>query len=92
MHGPGIGDRLNNLTPWEPIVERIHKSLVHWNKMLPTMKGRATIVQAVVGGCMQYLTMAQGMPSHIEFALTKIIHDFMWEQDSSLRIAIEALQ
>ena len=36
--------------------------------------------------------MGQGMPNHIESALTKIIHNFMWEQDSSPRIAIEALQ
>ena len=90
--GAYIGNKLNNLTPWEPIVERIHKSLIHWNKMLPTIKGRATIVQAVVGGRTQYLTTAQGMPSHIESALTKVIRDFMWEQDSSPRIAIEALQ
>ena len=60
--------------------------------MLPTMKGRATIVQAVVGGCTQFLAKAQEMPSHIESALMRIIRDFMWEQDSSPQISSEALQ
>jgi ribonuclease HI len=56
------------------------------------MAGRKTIVQAIVGGLTQYLTMAQGMPSHIEDALTKIIREFMWEDDSSPRLTLEFLQ
>ena len=90
--GAWIGNRINDLTPWETILEKIHKSLSLWSKMHPTMKGRTMIIQAVVGGRTQYLTKAQGMPSHIETALTKIIRDFMWEKDSSPRIALEALQ
>ena len=56
------------------------------------MKGRKAIVQIVVGGYTQFLTKAQGMPTHIETALTKLIREFMWEDDSSPRIALEMLQ
>ena len=60
--------------------------------MHPTMKGRKIITQAIVGGYTQFLTKAQGMPTHIEKALTKIIKDFMWEDNSSPRITLEILQ
>ena len=60
--------------------------------MHPTMKGQKVIVQIIVGGYTQFLTKAQGMPTHIESALTKMICDFMWEDDSSPRIALKPLQ
>ena len=31
------------------------------------------------------------MPATVEKALTKLIHDFMWEEDSFPRIALDAL-
>ena len=56
------------------------------------MAGRKLIIQAIVGGYTQFLSKAQGMPNDIEDALTKIIRDFMWEEDSSPRIALDFLQ
>lgn len=56
------------------------------------MAGRKIIVQAVVGGHTQFLTKAQGMPAKIEKGFTKMIQDFMWEEDSSPQIALDALQ
>ena len=35
---------------------------------------------------------AQGMPPHIEVAITKIIRDFIWDNDEHPRIALEHLQ
>ena len=90
--GAWIGNNTNDITPWEGIVDKIHKNLDRWKKTYPTMKGRKTIVQIIVGGYTQFLTKAQGMPTHIEAALTKIIRDFMWENDSSPRIALGVLQ
>lgn len=49
------------------------------------------IVQSVVGGRTQFLAKAQGMPEHIEKALLKITRDYMWEDDSSPRIAMDFL-
>lgn len=40
---------------------------------------------------MQFLTKAQGMPPHIEEALAKIIWDFIWDNDTHLRITMEYL-
>ena len=45
----------------------------------------------IIGGYTQYLAMAQGMPSHIESALTKIIRNFMWNDSSIPKIALETL-
>ena len=90
--GAWIGNHTNDAVPWEPIVNKINKDLERWGTTYPTMKGRKTIVQAVVGGCTQYLTMAQGMPANIEAAITKIIRNFMWNDDSSPRLALDILQ
>ena len=90
--GAWIGNHTNAATPWEPILAKINKLLDLWRKSNPTMLGRKTIVQAIVGGLTQYLAQAQGMPNHIETALTKIIRDFMWENDSSPRLALDTLQ
>jgi hypothetical protein len=90
--GAWIGNKTNDTDPWEPILDNVSKALNRWKKTHPSMAGRKIIVQTVVGGHTQFLTKAQGMPALIEKAFTKIIRDFMWEEDSSPRIALDALQ
>ena len=90
--GAWIGNNTNDITPWEAVVDKMYKNLERWKKTHPTMKGRKAIIQIIVEGYTQFLTKAQGMPMHIKSALTKIIRDFMWEDDSSPRIALELLQ
>jgi exonuclease III len=90
--GAWIGNDTNDASPWEPILEKTKKNLERWGKGHPTMRGRKIIIQAIIGGHTQFLTMAQGMPPHIEKALTKMTRDFMWEDDSSPRLPLEYLQ
>ena len=90
--GAWIGNHANNATPWEPILATIKARLEFWKKSWPTMDGRKTIIQVVVGGCTQFLAKAQGMPKHIETALISIIRDFMWGEDSSPRVTLDTLQ
>jgi ribonuclease HI len=89
--GAWIGNHTNDLTPWETILDKIHKALKKWRQTRPTLQGRKIIIQTVIGGHTQFLTKAQGMPSAIENALTKMIRDFIWEDDSSPRIALNTL-
>ncbi len=42
----------------------------------------------IVGGHTQFLTQVQGMPNEV---LSKIIKDFMWDDNSSPQIANKAL-
>ncbi|KAH9177338.1 hypothetical protein EDB89DRAFT_1844983, partial [Lactarius sanguifluus] len=42
-------------------------------------------------GHTQFLTKAQGMPTHIKNALQGIIRDFLWEEGTTPRIALEYL-
>jgi ribonuclease HI/exonuclease III len=90
--GAWIGNRTNDVTPWEPILEKIKKNLDRWGRSHPTMRGRKIIIHAIVGGHTQFLTKAQGMPSHIEDALTRMIRNFMWGDDSSPRLTLDFLQ
>ena len=89
--GAWIGNNVNDITPWEPIIDKTHKTLNIWNRSHPTVLGRKIIAQAIIGGYTQFLTMAQGMPKHIESALIKIIRNFMWNDSTNPRIALETL-
>lgn len=75
--GAWIGNKTNDAVPWEPVIDKINKHLERWGTSYLTMMGRKLIVQAVVGGFTQFLTMAQGMPPNIENALIKITRGFM---------------
>ena len=90
--GAWIGNKMKDAVPWEPIIDKINKRLERWGTSYLTMMGRKIIVQAVVGGLTQFLTMAQGMPPNVESALIKIIRRFMWGADSSPRLTLDVLQ
>ena len=89
--GAWIGNNVNGATPWEPIIDKIHRNLELWNKSHPTILGRKTIIQMIIGGYTQFLTMAQGMPKHTESALIRIIRNFMWNDSANPKITLETL-
>ena len=83
--------KINDHTPWEVVLDKIVRKLETWGQSHPTLYGKRLIIQAVVGGHTQFLTKAQGMPKHIEEAITKIIRNFIWDNDIHPRIATEYL-
>jgi len=89
--GAWIGNNTNVTAPWEPVVDKIHRSLTLYSKSHLTLNRRKTISQIIIGGYTQFLMKAQGMPPNIEKALIKIERDFIWEENTSLRIAIDYL-
>ena len=89
--GAWIGNNIQDLTPWESVIDKIKRKLDLWARSHPTLYGKCLITQAVVGGHTQFLTKAQGMPPHIEDALVKLIRDFVWENNIHPRIALEHL-
>ena len=89
--GAWLGNKTNASAPWEPIIDKINKALTRYSKSHPTLNGRKIIAQIIVRGYTQFLTQAQGMPPHIEAAITKTIKDFIWEEYSSPRIALDYL-
>ena len=91
MLGAWIGNKTNDATPWEPVIDKTNKSLERWNRSHPTLFGKKIIVQMIVGGYTQYLAMAQGMPKCIESALIRIIRNFMWNDSTTPKIALETL-
>lgn len=89
--GAWIGNGAKDATPWEPILDIIRSKLKKWDRAHPTLNGKRLIIQAIVGGHTQFLTKAQGMPPPIETAITKIVSNFMWGQDTKPRIAAQTL-
>ena len=71
--GAWIGNKVDDLTPWETVLDKLTWRLNTWAKSWPTIYGKRLTIQAIVGGYTQFLTKAQGMPPHIKTALEKII-------------------
>lgn len=87
--GAWIGNKVCDLTPWETVIDKIMRKLGVWARSHPTLYRKCLITQAVVGRHTQFLTKAQGMPTHIEEAITKIIRDFIWDNDNHPRITMD---
>ena len=92
MLGAWIGNKTEDLTPWEPVIDKINTKLERWKRSHPSLNGRKILTQMVVGGHTQFLTQAQGMPKETEDALNRTIKNFIWEDDSFPRIANETLR
>lgn len=45
----------------------------------------------IASGYIKFLTMAQRMPKHTELAIIRIIRNFMWNDSSNPKIALETL-
>ncbi|KAG2032530.1 hypothetical protein BDR03DRAFT_935950 [Suillus americanus] len=75
--GAWIGNDLNEITPWEPILDKIETHLQRWSTGHPTLDGKRHIIQMFVGGMTQFLSKAQGMPKNVESTLTKSIRQFI---------------
>jgi hypothetical protein len=58
MLGAWVGNKADNQTPWEPIVDKVKQNLKKWSRVRPTIEGKAQIIQATVGGLTQFLTQA----------------------------------
>ena len=74
-----------------PVINTINTKLERWKKTHPSLNGRKITTQMIIGGHTQFLTQAQGMPNDIEDILSKILKDFMWDDDSSPCIANKTL-
>ena len=90
--GAWIGNRTDDLTAWEPIIDMIKKDLERWQRTHPTLHGKRLITQAIVGGRTQYLAKTQGMPQRTEKVIQKIINEFLWDSEKPPRIASSTLE
>jgi len=90
--GAWIGNKNNDQTPWEPILDTIKSKLDLWERAHLTLNRKRIIIQAIIGGHTQFMAKAQGMPSHIKNALTNMMSKFIWNQGTRPRIAMTTLR
>ncbi len=69
--GAWFGNGIPADTAWTQVMEKVDKSLNRWEMSHPSVPNHRIIIQMVIGGLTQYLTMVQGMPKHIEDQLEK---------------------
>jgi ribonuclease HI/exonuclease III len=76
--GAWLGNKVDGLTPWPTVIEKIEHTLERWDRLHPPMEIRRHIINMVVMGMSQYLTKVQGMPKSIEKHLLHTTMNFMW--------------
>lgn len=69
--GAWFGNEIPIDTAWTQIIEKVNRNLNHCEMSHPLVPNCRIIIQTVIGGLTQYLSMAQGMPKHIEDLLEK---------------------
>jgi hypothetical protein len=73
------------------MLNKINNALKIWNKGHPNLDGTKLIIQMVVRWMTQFLTKAQGMPTHIESVLIETTRNFIWNDARSPPINLEQL-
>ncbi len=89
--GAWIGNRVNEETPWAPIMSTIEKRLMKWAQRNPTILGRKLAVGMEVAGRTQFLATTQEMPAKVTRKLEKMVVDFIWKGNKHPRIGRETL-
>ena len=79
--GAFVGNKIDQMSVWIPILDKIDNDLEHWNRSHPTINGCRLIVNMVVGGHTQYLSQVQGMPQAITETLKQTIQKFIWNSE-----------
>ncbi|EJD33806.1 hypothetical protein AURDEDRAFT_22614, partial [Auricularia subglabra TFB-10046 SS5] len=77
--GSWPGNTKGNAAAWSTILDKIQSTLDRWSRFRPSLNGRSIISRAIIGGCTQYLTAAQGMPQDIEKKLDRMTLNFLWD-------------
>ena len=89
--GAWLGNGIDELAVWSPIIEKIDARLKRWDLKKPSIEGRKIIAQWTIGAMTQYLTYAQGMPTCIEKALTKRLTKFAWDGSGKPNASLDLL-
>ncbi|EJD35313.1 hypothetical protein AURDEDRAFT_43488, partial [Auricularia subglabra TFB-10046 SS5] len=90
--GTWPGNKVVNINAWSVVEEKIQERLACWERLHPSILGRSIISQAIIGGCSQYLTAAQGMPAAVERRLEKLTLDFYWQDAKRHPINMDTLR
>ena len=77
--GAYVGNQINEMTVWTPVLDRIDEELEKWDNDSLTQEGRRLVVTMQVGGRTQYLARVQDMPSSAQKRIEKRISKFMWK-------------
>ena len=81
--GAWLGNNMDQLITWAPILENCCKHLKRWGSAKHSLEGHHLIIQMQVAGITQYLTKVQDMPRDVEVKLNKQIWKSMWNSEKT---------
>ncbi|EJD48235.1 hypothetical protein AURDEDRAFT_30769, partial [Auricularia subglabra TFB-10046 SS5] len=90
--GSWPGNTKGNAAAWSTILDKVQDRLDRWSRFRPSLNGRSMISRAIIGGCTQFLTAAQGMPLDIEKKLDRMTLNFLWGESRKHPINMETLR
>ncbi len=94
--GAFFGNGVNQIQVWSLVLTKIvamRKPLLEviarWRNGHSTVQGKRHVVQMIVGGMTQFLTMVQRMPDTIRTRLNKLIREYLWDDRHTPPVALD---
>ncbi len=96
--GAFFGNGISNADVWSLVLTKIvamrkplMQVIARWRAGHATIQGKRHVVQMIIGGMTQYLTVVQRMPDVILKRLNKIIRGYMWDDRHNTPVGIKHL-
>ena len=89
--GAWIGNNVDQVATWAPVLQKIDSFLARWGRCHPTLTGKKNIIQMGPGGISQYLTTVQGMPKSVERTINMRMRAFLWNGARTSPVSMDTL-
>ncbi|KAG2336487.1 hypothetical protein BDR05DRAFT_978783 [Suillus weaverae] len=89
--GAWVGNETNEHNIWSPMIEKIDTSLKRWERCHSTVEGRKIIIQCIIEGMTQYLTVAHRKPKEVKKALITKARNFIWDNKGKSSVSLDIL-
>ncbi|KAI6139649.1 hypothetical protein BKA82DRAFT_3988157, partial [Pisolithus tinctorius] len=76
--GAWIGNKITIDEQWNKILEKQKQIIKLWETSRPTLRGKELLSKSLVQSRAMYLATVNTMPQHIEYQMTKLIKNFLW--------------
>ncbi|KAK9988965.1 hypothetical protein SO802_029204 [Lithocarpus litseifolius] len=76
--GMPLGASHNSPSIWNPILEKMERSLVGWKKLYLSKGGRLTLLKSTLSSLPTYFLSLFTIPTHVTNKIEKLQRDFLW--------------
>ena len=81
--GFSLGDHMNKLSAWKPVMEKIQNRLASWKAKILSRAGRLTLIKSVLNSLPLYFMSMLKMPKAIAMKIVSLQRNIFWSGVSS---------